>query len=73
MTDDAPPEVDHAWVLEATFVTTVVAGAPLVAAVALLAGVPPTWEGRVGFAVRVGAAVWLTTALALYAYDRWWR
>lgn len=73
MTREEPPPVDHAWVLQATFVAAVLVGAPLVAALALAAGVPRTWAGRVDFAVRAGAAVWLSTALVLYSYERWWR
>jgi hypothetical protein len=55
--------------METTFVLTIVVGAPLVALLSL--AVPlPTWRSWVEFAVRVGAAVWLATALAGYLSAR---
>ncbi|MFB6174162.1 MAG: DUF5822 domain-containing protein [Halobacteriales archaeon] len=64
-----PEGIDYAWVMQATFVVTVLAGAPVVALLA--AGTPlPTWEARVAFAVRVGAVVWLVVAAGTYLYAR---
>ncbi len=61
--------VDYGWVMQVTFVTTIVLGAPIVAL--LSAGVElPSWEARVSFAVRVGAIVWLCTAVAVFLYAR---
>ncbi|WP_250137724.1 DUF5822 domain-containing protein [Halorientalis salina] len=55
--------------MQVTFVTTIVLGAPIVAL--LSAGVElPSWEARVSFAVRVGAIVWLCTAVAVFLYAR---
>jgi len=65
-----PEGVDYGWVMQVTFVTTIVAGAPLVAFLSLLVSLP-TWTARLSFAVRVGAVVWLLTAVAVYAYARW--
>ena len=65
-----PDGVDVGWVLQVTFVATVVVGAPVVAGLAALTPLP-TWEARVGFAVRVGAVVWLVVALGTYGYARW--
>lgn len=64
-----PEGVDYTWVMQVTFVTTILVGAPLVAALSTQV-VLPTWEARVGFAVRVGAVVWLVTAVAVYLYAR---
>jgi hypothetical protein len=64
-----PEGVDYGWVMQVTFVLTVVAGAPVVAALSTLSDTP-TWAARVGFAVRVGAAVWLCTAVAAFLYER---
>lgn len=61
--------VDYAWVMQMTFVLTIVVGAPVVALLSLFVALP-TWESWVGFAVRVGAAVWFVTALAVFAYAR---
>jgi hypothetical protein len=55
--------------MQATFVLSIVVGAPVVAVLALGQDLP-TWSGRVAFAVRVGAVVWITTALAVYGYAR---
>ena len=64
-----PEGLDYGWVMQVTFVTTILVGAPVVALVA--AFVPlPTWGARAGFAIRVGAAVWIVTAVAVYLYAR---
>lgn len=63
--------VDFAWVMQVTFVGTIIVGAPVVALLSV--GVRlPTWESRVSFAVRVGAVVWLLTAtiVLIYAHRR---
>ena len=64
-----PEGVDYAWVMQVTFVTTVVVGVPLVAALSTRVALP-TWEARAAFAIRVGAAVWIVAALAVYLYAR---
>jgi hypothetical protein len=64
-----PEGVDYGRVMQVTFVATIVVGAPLVAL--LSAGVElPNWEARAGFAVRVGAVVWLVTGVTVYAVER---
>ena len=64
-----PEGVDYGRVMQITFVATIVLGAPLVAL--LSTGVElPTWGARAGFAVRVGAAVWLVTGVTVYAIER---
>ena len=64
-----PDGVDYAWVMQTTFVLTIVVGAPVVAGLSLSTPLP-TWGARVEFAVRVGAVVWLLTALPVFAYAR---
>lgn len=64
-----PDGVDYGWVLQVTFVLTILVGAPVVAGLSLFVTLP-TWTARVSFAIRVGAVVWLCTALAVYAYAR---
>ncbi|PSQ45188.1 peptidoglycan-binding protein [Halobacteriales archaeon SW_7_68_16] len=61
--------VDFGWVMQVTFVATIVVGAPLVALLGAFVA-RPTWAGRAAFAVRVGAAVWIVTALVAYVYAR---
>ena len=64
-----PDGVDYAWVMQTTFVVTIVVGAPLVAVLSLGTHLP-TWDDRLGFAVRVGAVVWLVVAVAVFLYAR---
>lgn len=64
-----PDGVDYGWVMQTTFVLTVVLGAPLVAGLSAVFDLP-TWGARAAFAVRVGAAVWICTAVAVFFYAR---
>ena len=64
-----PEGVDYGWVMQVTFVVTIVAGSPVVAALSTTTTLP-TWGARVSFAVRVGAVVWFLTAVAVYLYAR---
>ncbi|WP_117595110.1 DUF5822 domain-containing protein [Haloprofundus halophilus] len=64
-----PEGVDFGWVMQVTFVTTILVGAPVVAALSTTVTLP-TWESRVSFAVRVGAIIWVLVALSAYAYAR---
>lgn len=66
-----PDGVDYGWVMQTTFVLTIVVGAPAVAAVAAITGAAlPTWESQALFAVRVGAVVWFLTAVGVFGYAR---
>lgn len=64
-----PEGVDYTWVMQVTFVATLVTGVPLVVVLSQFATLP-TWGARAEFAVRVGALVWLVTAFAVYVYAR---
>lgn len=61
--------VDYAWVMQTTFVVTILVGAPVVAALSTLV-VLESWEARAIFAVRVGAPVWFVTAIVVALYAR---
>ena len=65
-----PEGVDYGWVMQVTFVVTILVGAPIVAVAALFVSLP-TWGARAGFAIRVGAVVWLLVAVSVYLYERW--
>jgi membrane protein YdbS with pleckstrin-like domain len=68
--DSTDPEgVDFGWVMQVTFVLTIVVGAPVVAVASTVVALP-TWGAKAGFAVRVGALVWFVTAIAVYLYAR---
>ncbi len=61
--------VDYGWVMQTTFVVTILVGAPVVAV--LSTGVTlETWGARAAFAVRVGAPIWFLTAIAVAAYAK---
>lgn len=64
-----PEGVDHTWVMQVTFAVTLAAGVPLVVALSQFVSLP-TWGARAEYAVRVGALVWLVTALVVYLYAR---
>lgn len=64
-----PDGVDYGWVMQVTFVTTILVGAPIVTALSTTVTLP-TWESRVSFAVRVGAVVWIITAVSVFLYAR---
>ena len=64
-----PEGVDYGWVMQVTFVTTILLGSPLVALLSVGLELP-TWNARAEFAIRVGAVIWFATALAAYAYAK---
>ncbi|MEZ3162432.1 DUF5822 domain-containing protein [Halorubrum sp. RMP-47] len=61
--------VDYAWVMQTTFVVTILVGAPVVALLSTLVTLE-TWGARAAFAVRVGAPIWFVTAVAVALYAR---
>jgi len=65
-----PEGVDFGWVMQVTFVTTILVGAPAVAVFSLLVDLT-SWAAWAEFAIRVGAAVWFCTAAGVYAYARY--
>lgn len=64
-----PEGIDYGWIMQVTFVVTIVVGAPLVAVLSTGTTLP-TWNARVEFAIRVGAVVWVLVALSTYLYAR---
>lgn len=64
-----PDGVDYGWVMQTTFVLTIVVGAPVVAILSIPVELS-SWGQRVNFAIRVGAVVWLCLGLAVYLYAR---
>jgi hypothetical protein len=64
-----PNGVDFGWVMQVTFVLTIVVGAPLVALSSVTVELR-TWMEMAEFAVRVGAVVWLLTAIGVFLYAR---
>ncbi len=64
-----PEGVDYGWVMQVTFVLTILVGAPIVAVVSVGAELP-TWGARAEFAIRIGAVVWILTAIPTFLYAR---
>jgi hypothetical protein len=65
----SPDGVDFGWVMQTTFVVTILVGAPIVALLSIGADLP-SWGARAEFAIRVGAVVWLLVALSVFAYAK---
>ncbi|MFC6890113.1 DUF5822 domain-containing protein [Halorubrum trueperi] len=61
--------VDYGWVMQTTFVVTILVGAPIVAILSAFVTLE-TWGARVAFAVRVGAPIWFATAVAVAVYAK---
>lgn len=66
-----PDGIDYGWVMQMTFVVTVTLGAVVVAVLSVFVADLDSWEARALFAVRVGAVIWIATAVAFYLYARW--
>ncbi len=64
-----PEGIDYGWVMQVTFVLTIVVGAPVVALLSV--GVTlPTWGDRLEFTVRVGSVVWIAIGGTTFLYAR---
>ncbi|AHF99916.1 peptidoglycan-binding protein [Halostagnicola larsenii XH-48] len=65
----SPDGVDFGWVMQVTFVLTIAVGAPIVAVLSTTVDLA-SWGARAEFAVRVGAVIWIVTALSVFAYAK---
>lgn len=65
-----PEGVDYGWVMQVTFVVTILLGSPVVAVLSLTTGSLGTWTDRAMFALRVGSVVWVITAISVFLYAR---
>ena len=73
LVEETDPEgVDFGWVMQVTFVVTIIVGAPIVALLSIPVELP-TWGSRVNFAIRVGAPIWLLTAVGAFLYAKYRR
>jgi hypothetical protein len=62
-----PEGVDYGWVMQVTFITSIIVGVPTVAVLSVPVTLP-TWAERAQFAVSVGAAVWFVVGCLVYLY-----
>ena len=65
-----PDGVDYGWVMQVTFISAILVGAPLIALLSTTADLP-TWGARAEFAIRVGAPIWLLISLVVFAYAKY--
>ncbi|MXV61476.1 hypothetical protein GS429_05240 [Natronorubrum sp. JWXQ-INN-674] len=66
-----PEGVDYGWVMQVTFVATILVGAPVVALLSLTLSLDlSSWGARAEFAIRVGAPIWFLTAIVVFAYAK---
>ena len=61
--------IDYGWVMQTTFVLTIIVGAPVVAVLSAFVTLD-SWGARAAFAIRVGAPIWFLTAVAVALYAR---
>lgn len=64
-----PEGIDYGWIMQVTFIASIIIGAPLVA----IFSVPvtlETWAERAQFAAGIGSVVWFVVAISVYLYAR---
>lgn len=61
--------IDYGWVMQVTFITSIVVGVPTVTLFSAFATLE-TWPERARFAVGIGAIVWFVIAVGVYFYAR---
>lgn len=64
-----PEGIDYGWVMQVTFITSIVVGAPLVAVLSSFVTLQ-SWGERAQFAAGVGSLVWFVVAIGVYLYAR---
>ena len=64
-----PAGIDYGWIMQVTFIVTIVLGAPLLALLSTVFSLP-TWSDRLEFAIAFGALLWFCVAIIVYAIER---
>ena len=64
-----PDGIDYGWVMQTTFVLTIIVGAPVVALLSIPVELT-SWGQRLNFAIRVGAVVWLCLGISVFLYAK---
>lgn len=64
-----PDGIDYGWVMQVTFVTSIIVGAPIVAILSIPATLP-TWTDRAQFAIAIGSMVWFVVGIVVFLYAR---
>lgn len=60
-----PDGVDYAWIMQVTFVLTILIGAPIIALGSTFVELT-TWGERVWFAAGFGAVIWMIVASTVF-------
>lgn len=66
----SPDGIDYGWILQITFILTILIGAPVTAFLGIYVELP-TWTDRAEFAIRVGAVIWFLTAVTILGYTKY--
>lgn len=61
--------IDYGWVMQVTFITSIVAGVPTVALLSTFVTLE-TWPERAQFAAGIGAVLWFVIAVSVFFYAR---
>lgn len=61
-----PDGVDYGWIMQVTFVLTIVIGAPIIALGSMWVELT-TWGERAQFAAGFGSVIWLVVASVVFA------
>lgn len=61
--------IDYGWVMQVTFITSIVVGVPAVTLLSTFATLE-TWPERAQFAAGIGAVIWFIVAVSVYFYAR---
>lgn len=69
VTRTEPDGIDYGWILQVTFIASIVVGAPLVAILSIPVTLD-TWPERARFAAGIGSMVWFFVGIAVYLYAR---
>lgn len=64
-----PAGIDYAWIMQVTFILTIIVGAPLIALLSTQTSLG-TWSDRLQFAIGIGATVWFVVAILVYLVAR---
>ena len=60
-----PDGIDYAWIMQVTFVLTILIGAPVLAIGSIWVDLP-TWSARAQFAVAFGSVIWILIGTAVF-------
>ena len=63
-----PEGIDYGWVMQVTFLLTIVIGVPVIAILSTVVELN-SWSDRAQFAVAFGAVLWFLIGISVYGYE----